>query len=123
MEKHSRTEVGYASVLDVDYTRREDDSPVEDRDPYGYSLGSQPLKEDSMPRYGALVSPRITGGFNLFDLSYALAETFKYLYLCMMDPEESNKLLPPQSWIFNTEAHPLPVFEWTELEKKEWHIK
>jgi mannosyl-oligosaccharide alpha-1,2-mannosidase len=26
--------------------------------------------------------------------------------------------LPLDKWVFNTEAHPLPVFDWTESEKK-----
>lgn len=51
--------------------------------------------------------------------SYALAETWKYLYLLftVKDP------LPLDKWVFNTEAHPLPVFEWYETEKKEYGIR
>ncbi|XP_068087475.1 mannosyl-oligosaccharide 1,2-alpha-mannosidase IA [Hyperolius riggenbachi] len=37
--------------------------------------------------------------------SFYLAETLKYLYLLFSDDE----LLPLEHWIFNTEAHPLPV--------------
>ena len=44
--------------------------------------------------------------------SFVLAETFKYLYLIFMDD-----LVPLHEWVFNTEAHPLPVFSWTESEK------
>ncbi|VDB99918.1 unnamed protein product [Peniophora sp. CBMAI 1063] len=44
--------------------------------------------------------------------SFVLAETFKYLYLIFMDD-----LVPLDQWVFNTEAHPLPVFSWTESEK------
>ena len=38
--------------------------------------------------------------------SFFLAETLKYLYLLFSDDKE---LLPIDKWIFNTEAHPLPV--------------
>lgn len=34
-----------------------------------------------------------------------MAETLKYLYLLFAD----DKLLPLDEWVFNTEAHPLPV--------------
>uniref|UniRef100_A0A8C9SU29 alpha-1,2-Mannosidase n=1 Tax=Scleropages formosus TaxID=113540 RepID=A0A8C9SU29_SCLFO len=37
--------------------------------------------------------------------SFFLAETLKYLYLLF----SSDDLLPLDSWVFNTEAHPLPV--------------
>ncbi|XP_072939712.1 mannosyl-oligosaccharide alpha-1,2-mannosidase IA isoform X2 [Epargyreus clarus] len=37
--------------------------------------------------------------------SYFLAETLKYLYLLFSD----DSLLPLDEWVFNTEAHPLPV--------------
>ena len=37
--------------------------------------------------------------------SFFLAETLKYLYLLYSDPA----LLSLQLWVFNTEAHPLPV--------------
>ena len=37
--------------------------------------------------------------------SFFLAETLKYLYLLFSDDD----LLPLDKWIFNTEAHPLPV--------------
>ncbi|KZS96517.1 seven-hairpin glycosidase [Sistotremastrum niveocremeum HHB9708] len=54
---------------------------------------------------------------------YALAETFKYIYLCLLDPSESEALLPKDKWIFNTEAHPFPVFEWSERQIEEWGIR
>ncbi|EGO22314.1 glycoside hydrolase family 47 protein [Serpula lacrymans var. lacrymans S7.9] len=50
--------------------------------------------------------------------SYFLAETLKYLYLLFTDEE----LIPLDRWVFNTEAHPLPVFEWTNWEKAEYNI-
>lgn len=39
--------------------------------------------------------------------SYFLAETLKYLYLMF----KTEDLIPLDQWVFNTEAHPLPVFE------------
>ncbi|KIJ46884.1 glycoside hydrolase family 47 protein [Sphaerobolus stellatus SS14] len=50
--------------------------------------------------------------------SYALAETWKYLYL-LFSPEDPMSL---DKWVFNTEAHPLPVFEWNEAERKEYRL-
>ncbi|EDR14049.1 glycoside hydrolase family 47 protein [Laccaria bicolor S238N-H82] len=76
----------------------------ETKTPSGYaSLRSVEMspapKEDSMP-------------------SYFLAETLKYLYLMfsVKDP------LPLNEWVFNTEAHPFPVFEWSEEEKKAFEM-
>jgi len=37
--------------------------------------------------------------------SFFLAETLKYLYLTF----SADSLLPLDKWVFNTEAHPLPV--------------
>ncbi|KAF8623208.1 hypothetical protein AX15_006446 [Amanita polypyramis BW_CC] len=51
-------------------------------------------KEDSMP-------------------SYFLAETLKYLYLMFKEED----LVPLDRYVFNTEAHPLPIFTWTEEER------
>uniref|UniRef100_A0A8C7GKR4 alpha-1,2-Mannosidase n=1 Tax=Oncorhynchus kisutch TaxID=8019 RepID=A0A8C7GKR4_ONCKI len=50
--------------------------------------------------------------------SFFLAETLKYLYLLF----SSDDLMPLESWVFNTEAHPLPVLaqtivEWRGLEQ------
>lgn len=38
----------------------------------------------------------------------------KYLYLLFINED----LIPLDKWVFNTEAHPFPVFEWTEREKE-----
>lgn len=38
--------------------------------------------------------------------SYFLAETLKYFYLLF----EKKNLFPFHQWIFNTEAHPLPIY-------------
>ena len=40
--------------------------------------------------------------------TFFLAETLKYLFLLFTDDED---ILPLDKWVFNTEAHPLPV--WT----------
>ena len=40
--------------------------------------------------------------------SFFLAETLKYLYLIFAD--EPKRLLPLDRFVFNTEAHPLPVY-------------
>ena len=37
--------------------------------------------------------------------SFLLGETFKYLYMLFADKQEINL----DQWVFNTEAHPLPV--------------
>ena len=42
----------------------------------------------------------------------------KYLYL-MFSKEDP---LPLNEWVFNTEAHPFPVFEWSEEEKKAFEM-
>ncbi|KAF8637671.1 hypothetical protein AX17_002737 [Amanita inopinata Kibby_2008] len=79
IEKHARTEYGYASVL---------------------MLNSLPAHlKDEMP-------------------SWFLAETLKYLYLLFTDED----LIPLNDWVFNTEAHPFPVFNWSSWEKKEYDI-
>ena len=49
---------------------------------------TNPLKDDAQP-------------------SYFLAETLKYLYLIFCD----DSVLPLDKWVFNTEAHPLPVLD------------
>lgn len=38
--------------------------------------------------------------------SFFLAETLKYLFLLFSD----DSVLPMDKWVFNTEAHPLPVW-------------
>jgi mannosyl-oligosaccharide alpha-1,2-mannosidase len=47
-----------------------------------------------------------------------LAETLKYLYLLFREDD----LVPLDKWVFNTEAHPFPIFEWTEKEKEEYGV-
>jgi len=79
IEKHSRTQYGYASISSVNIL------PAE-------------LKNE-MP-------------------SYFLAETLKYLYLLFTDED----ILPLDKWVFNTEAHPLPVFHWKPWEREHYNI-
>ncbi|KAF8452325.1 glycoside hydrolase family 47 protein [Boletus edulis BED1] len=50
--------------------------------------------------------------------SYFLAETLKYLYLLFLDEDP----LPLNSWVFNTEAHALPVFAWSAQEREAYGI-
>jgi len=51
--------------------------------------------------------------------SYFLAETFKYLWLLFTDKDP----ISFDKWVFNTEAHPLPVFHWTNKEKSAYKIR
>jgi len=51
------------------------------------------------------------------DISYFMAETLKYLYLLFLDDD----IVPLEKWVFNTEAHPLPVFAWTESERERYY--
>ena len=54
----------------------------------------------------------------IFFGSYFLAETLKYLYLLFSEED----LIPLERWVFNTEGHPLPVYEWTQAEKEKYGI-
>jgi len=45
--------------------------------------------------------------------SFFLAETLKYLYLTFLERDP----IDLEKWVFNTEAHPLPIFEWTAEER------
>lgn len=44
--------------------------------------------------------------------------SLKYLYLLFKEDD----IVPLDSWVFNTEAHPLPVFNWAPWEKEEYNI-
>jgi mannosyl-oligosaccharide alpha-1,2-mannosidase len=39
--------------------------------------------------------------------SFWVAETLKYLYLLF---EDDGNVVPLDQWVFNTEAHPLPIW-------------
>ena len=58
--------------------------------------------------------------FNDEMASFFLAETLKYIYLTFLDPKDDP--MPIDKWILNTEAHPLPVFEWTSAEKEKFGV-
>ncbi|XP_063706166.1 mannosyl-oligosaccharide alpha-1,2-mannosidase IA-like [Culicoides brevitarsis] len=62
------------------------------RSPFGYS-GISNVFVAHIPLY------------DLIQQSFFLAETLKYLYLLYSD----DSLLPLDKWVFNTEAHPLPI--------------
>jgi len=69
--------------------------------------------------YASLRSVEISPGPKLDQMpSYFLAETLKYLYLLFLDRDP----LPLDQWVFNTEAHPLPIFQWTQAEKERFGI-
>ncbi|KAJ6580973.1 glycoside hydrolase [Mycena capillaripes] len=50
--------------------------------------------------------------------SFFLAETLKYLYLLFVDQE----IIPLDKWVFNTEAHPFPIFQWSAKERAQFNI-
>ncbi|KAH6916039.1 mannosidase [Coprinopsis sp. MPI-PUGE-AT-0042] len=50
--------------------------------------------------------------------SFFLAETLKYLYLLFSEDDP----IPIDQWVFNTEAHPFPVFSWTDEERRHFNI-
>jgi len=75
------------------------------RTPYGYASVNDiehvpPKQFDSMP-------------------SYFLAETLKYLYLLFQEETHQWSL---DKYVFNTEAHPIPVFRWRPHEIKAFNI-
>ncbi|KAL1715531.1 glycoside hydrolase family 47 protein [Schizophyllum commune] len=80
---------------------------------YGYSVVNQ-INTDH---------PRMTDE----QPSWLFAETFKYLFLLFTDEDllplpfdgDPN---PLDKWVFNTEAHPLPVFEWRAWEREAYGI-
>ncbi|KAJ3575539.1 hypothetical protein NP233_g1040 [Leucocoprinus birnbaumii] len=69
--------------------------------------------------YGSISDVGRTPHFPLDDMpSFFLAETLKYLYLLFDDTD----IIPLDKWVFNTEAHPLPIFEWTKEERQLFNI-
>ena len=67
------------------------------------------LKDGKHHGYSGLRDVTVTGQAQFDDTqqSFFLAETLKYLYL-LFSP---NDLIPLDKFVFNTEAHPLPVFQ------------
>jgi mannosyl-oligosaccharide alpha-1,2-mannosidase len=45
-------------------------------------------------------------------------DRLKYLYLMFKEED----LIPLDNWVFNTEGHPLPVFNWTKEEREKFGI-
>lgn len=74
------------------------------RTEYGYSSVSM---LDSIPAHHKDEMP-----------SFFLAETLKYLYLLFLDKD----ILPLDNWVFNTEAHPFPIFHWNTWERERYGI-
>ncbi|KAJ6480867.1 glycoside hydrolase family 47 protein [Mycena sanguinolenta] len=69
--------------------------------------------------YASLKTVEISPGLKMDTMpSYFLAETLKYLYLLFLNEDP----FPLDAWVFNTEAHPLPVFQWTQAEKEQFGI-
>ena len=72
----------------------------------------------SMPRWVPGLENKFAylpaSGSSSSGVGYFLAETLKYLYLLFLDEDT----VPLEKWVFNTEAHPLPVCSWTESDKE-----
>lgn len=68
-----------------------------------------------------------SGGVNLLTYltslldSFFLAETLKYAYLLTF--EEHEQPLSLDTMVLNTEAHPFPVFSWTDEERTRYGIR
>ena len=60
--------------------------------------------------YASIENVRVKDTNNFRDKmeTFYLAETLKYLYLLF---EDDPKVLPLDKFVFNTEAHPLPVYK------------
>jgi mannosyl-oligosaccharide alpha-1,2-mannosidase len=101
IENKTRTSSGYASVMNVDQ-------------PNPYKLDSMPRWVRSSPSRGQMVSL----SNELHRLSYFLSETIKYAYLLAIDEDP----WPVDKFVFTTEAHPLPIFEWRPLEKSKYGV-
>ena len=82
LERYTRYKVGYTSIQFVDQ--------------------GVPTKINEMPRFVPYHSSLLR--YLRVTSSYALAETFKYLYLLCQGIERDP--LPMDKWVFNTEAHP-----------------
>ncbi|KAI0782675.1 glycoside hydrolase [Abortiporus biennis] len=51
-------------------------------------------------------------------MSFFLAETLKYLYLLFKDDDP----ISLDKYVFNTEAHPFPIFSWSPTERRKFNI-
>ncbi|KAJ3485307.1 hypothetical protein NLJ89_g11910 [Agrocybe chaxingu] len=86
----------------------------------GYGI-FQAINKHARTEYGFSTFNGVDGNVHLLDdmPSWFLAETLKYLYLLFTDTET----VPLEDWVFNTEAHPLPVFTWTEEERRVFGVE
>ncbi|KAG6814916.1 hypothetical protein H0H93_011658 [Arthromyces matolae] len=98
IEKYAKTEYGYASI---NYVDSEQAGPIDD-----------------MPRYVEICFRIVSGQKRLNRNSFFLAETLKYLFLLFDEGDP----YPLSKWVLNTEAHPLPVFEWSPWERTRYNI-
>ena len=94
LERETRTSSGYAALRNAFFSPHVPSSSS--TMPKAYETNNQ---LDSMP-------------------SYFLAETLKYLYLLFSEDD----VIPLDQYVFNTEAHPFPVFEWTQEEREMFGI-
>ncbi|KAJ7681137.1 glycoside hydrolase [Mycena rosella] len=96
LQKYSRVEYGYTVIqfLDEHYPSQLDEMPS--------WFMAETCVGCRCARSCLLTSPR----------------RLKYLFLLFTDAE----LVPLDKWVFNTEAHPLPVFHWTPKEIEEYNI-
>jgi mannosyl-oligosaccharide alpha-1,2-mannosidase len=72
--------------------------------------------KDEMPRYVHKLRRFLR--IDSIAISYLFAETFKHLYLSFLDPLEDP--WPLSQYVFTTEAHPLPIFGWTDAEQQRY---
>ncbi|KJA15404.1 glycoside hydrolase family 47 protein [Hypholoma sublateritium FD-334 SS-4] len=86
----------------------------------GYEI-YQAIEEHTRTEFGYASISDVDSGLRHMDEmpSFFLAETLKYLYLLFDDANA----LDLSTWVFNTEAHPLPVFFWTDSEKQAFNIQ
>jgi len=96
IEKETKTRSGFASIDMVD-------------------TSPSPMR-DEMPRLFQWLSHILIWLTPIY--SYFLAETLKYLYLLFSEEDP----IPLDTWVFNTEGHPLPVYTWSNWEKQRYHI-
>lgn len=100
IEKYAKTTYGYSSLHGVDQP--------------------QVRLLNDMPRYVLLssVEHQSVTLIGFCTVSWFLAETLKYLYLLFDD----TNAITFNNWVFNTEAHPLPVFSWTDEERRKFKV-
>ncbi|KAF8186285.1 glycoside hydrolase family 47 protein [Pholiota molesta] len=86
----------------------------------GYEI-HQAIMKHTRTEYGYASISDVDSGSHYMDemQSFFLAETLKYLYLLFDDVNSFNLT----AWVFNTEAHPLPLFSWTDAEKETFAIQ